>query len=241
MTFALRSLLVAAVLLIALPAVAIPVNYNLDIGDMVVQARRSDNNELVFSERLDLGAGSFMQWDSAAIAPGGGGSLTDFALVLAPGQGAFSTLLPYGPFSEVTVETGAITAGGAYSTNFSFPSGPNTFVTNGGTIDIDATYSACNAAGDVCTPGAVPATIVPTPNNMDARVTLGALGAITVVMDSVVMGNLSGAPFQETADLIITANIDFFGSQGDPIPEPGTGLLVGYGLVVLGAWRRRQS
>jgi hypothetical protein len=87
-------------------------------------------------------------------AAGGGGSLTNFSLVLAPGQGPFSTIEPYGPYDEITVETGTISPGGAYSTLLSSSIGPSSYLVNVGTIDIDATYSACNTMTLSCTTGA---------------------------------------------------------------------------------------
>ncbi len=234
----LRVLLSVAVLAIAAPALAAPVNYNYDSGNIQIQAFRTDTNALVFDETLDLAPTSFMVFDPVGTPTSFGlGTLDDFSLAIEPNQGPFSLVSPFGPFDMVTIETGTIAPAPGYSTLVSFPS-TNPYSITAGPIDIDATYGASNSGG---TPGpvtGVPADITGV-NNLTGTITLLA-GGVQLSLTGLTMGTVSGVPFEETADLSLTANLTFFGSEGPPIPEPATGVLLSLGLVGLAGHRRAR-
>lgn len=239
-----RSLVGLAVLLFALPAAAVPVTYGASgVSTITVQARQSSDNALVFDETLLLSTNSFVVWDAAGVPGfGGPGTMDDLLLDLVPNQGAFETLIPYGPFDMITIESATIspdlTAG--YGTIFTFPAGGTTSSIQVGSVDIDALYSASNSVSGA-TSGSTPADITGV-TNPSGTVTFLA-GTIQVEFSGIVMGTVDGTPFGEAGnDLLLTANIAFFGDANvTPTPEPSTGLLVALGLAGLGARRRGRT
>ncbi len=235
-----RGLLALAVLLFSLPAAAVPIVYGASgVSTITVQARQSSDSQLVFDETLALSTDSFITWDTnGAPQAGTGGTIDDLLLHVIPGQGPFSTLIPYGPFDEITIDSASIKPdlGVGYGTLFSF-GGPTAYSLQVGSVEIDAFYSASNSVTHA-TSGSVAADITGGTNPL-GTVTLGP-GSIQVEFTSIVMGTVDGTPFNEAGnDLLLTANIAFFGdSNVTPTPEPSTGLLVMLGLVGLAARRR---
>jgi len=239
-----RTALSAAVLLlVAASASAVPITYGYTAGSITVQARQSSDNALVFDETLALSSDSFLVWDAAGVPGfGGPGTVDDFLLRAEPGQGPFATLIPYGPFDMVTIDSADIIPdlGIGYDTLFTFPAGGSTFSIQVGSVDIDAFYTASNSGGGP-TSGSVPADITGV-TNMSGTVTFAA-GTIQLELGSIVMGTLDGTPFGEAGnDLNLTANITLFAdSNVVPTPEPGTGALVAMGLVGIAARKRSRN
>lgn len=238
-------LAVAALLFVAMPASAIPTTYGFQIGsgsNIVIQAHQAIGNQLVFNETLTLSTDSFVTWDSAGIPDAGfGGTLEDFLLRVDPGQGPFSTVIPYGPFDSITVETGSIApAAVGYTTLFTFPlGGGHQF--QAGPIEVNASYSATGPGG-ATTGGPVPAPITGV-NNLAGTINFPGPGEINIVLDGIAMGTVDGTPFGQAGnDLTLTATINFFGnSEVTPTPEPSTGLMVIFGLVAVAAQRRLKK
>lgn len=245
MVSVLRLLLAVAVLFISVPVLAVPITYGLTTGTITIQANQSSDQALIFNQTLDLNTNSFVTWDASGVpASGFGGTMDDFRLDIAPSGSAhpLEAGQTYGPFDMVTVLSGIITPDvlAGYTTLLTFPNGPGSFLYQVGAIDIEAFYSASHSVTGATTPGPVEADIMPDPNNMNGTITFNA-GIIQVVMDSVVMGTVDGTPFGEAGnDLILTANVNFFGDSGVvPTPEPSTAVLVALGLVGMGLSRHR--
>ena len=234
---------VAAVVLVSSTASAAPVTYGYTAGSITVQARQSTDNALVFDETLALSTDSFLVWDATGVPGfGGPGTVDNILLRAQPGQGPFSTLIPYGPFDEITIESARIfpdlVAG--YSTLFTFPAGGSTFSIQFGAVDIEAFYSASNSVTGASTPSPTEADITGI-TNPSGTVTFSA-GVIQLELGSIVMGTIDGTPFGEAGnDLNLTANITLFAdSTVVPTPEPSTSLLVGLGLIGMTAVRQRR-
>ncbi|MGH0031605.1 MAG: PEP-CTERM sorting domain-containing protein [Myxococcota bacterium] len=225
-------------LLLAAPALAAPVNYNFDSGNIQIQAFRTDTNALVFDETLDMAATSFMVFDPAGTPGFGAGTLDDFTISTVANQGPFSLVSPFGPYDMVTVETGNISPDAGYATVASIPIGGNAYSITVGPVLIDATYGASDSGGFAPPVTGQPANIIPG-STISGTITLLA-GGIQLSLTGLTMGTVDGAPFGETADLSLTANLTFFGSAGPPIPEPATGSLVALGLLGLAIRGRRQ-
>lgn len=232
-----HQLCAAAALLVALPAFSAPVTYGFESGFINVQAVRSDDQSLVFSETLPVN-GSTVVWDSTGIPTGFGiGTLDDF-LITVPAAGPFSLIQAYGSHDLVTVESVTISPSVGYGTLASIPlSGTQYSVTSGG-IDVAAYYSATDSQGIAAPVNNVQAVIVGT-NNFVGTVDL-LTGGLIIHVNNALMGTLPGAPFGETADLNITGDITWVGSVAAAVPEPSTGLLLGLGCAIL-AVRRRSS
>lgn len=239
----LRVLLLVGVLFVSIPAMAVPVTYGLTIGTITIQANQTSDNALIFNQTLSLSTNSFVVWDQFGVpAAGVGGTMEDFLLdVVSTGSPhPLESGQTYGPFDLITIESGVIQPDflAGFSTLLTFPSG-SSFLTQVGAIGIEAFYSASNSTTGDSTPGPVEADIA-TPNNMNGTITFTG-GSIQVVMDSIVMGTVDGTPFGEAGnDLILTANINFFGASNVvPTPEPSTAMLLALGLFGMAASRRR--
>lgn len=232
-----RFLLVAAFVFASVPATAAPITYGWTSGSIHVQARQSSDNALIVDETLQLGANSFINWDPTGTPTVFGvGTITDFLISLAPNQGLFDTLAPWGPWDQFNVETGDIFNGPSFQTTLSFGGSVNTLG-----IEIDATYSAFDSGGGFGSGPGQPANV----QGVDAFNTTMTFGAGTVQLSvaGVVMGYVDGTPFGEAGnDLILTANIAFFGdSNVVPAPEPSTGLLLAMGLMVMTVAKRSRA
>ena len=230
-------LLVTVVLFIAIPASASPVTYGFTAGSITVQARQSSDNALVFDETLSMSSDSFIVWDAAGVPGiGGPGTIDDVLLRTTSGQGPFSTLIPYGPFNEITVLSADITPdlGAGFSTLFAFPAGGSTFSVQFGSVQIDAFYDASIGGVPGSNSGST-AAIITGVTNPSGTVTFSA-GAIQLELGSIVMGTIDGTPFGEAGnDLNLTANITLFADANViPTPEPSTALMMALGLLGLG-------
>ena len=237
----LRMLLVAAVLSIAISASAAPIVYGYTAGSITVQARQSSDNALVFDETLALATSSFLTWDATGTPGfGGPGTVEDFLLEVEPNQGPFFTLIPYGPFDEITIDSGVIQPDllAGFSTLFTFPAGGSTFSVQFGAVEIDAFYTASNSVSGATSPST--AADITGVTNPSGTVTFSA-GTIQLELTSIVMGTVDGTPFGEAGnDLNLTANITLFADANViPTPEPATVMLMGFGMVGLYAVGRR--
>ena len=160
-------------------------------------------------------------------------------IVTETGQGPFALLQPFGDHDTVIVESVRIVPAAGWATTVSLPAGGGSFnPVSAGPLDVTAFYSATDSGGIAAPVMNVLAPIIDT-NTLTGSIDL-VTGELELHINSVLMGTLPGAPFGETADLEIDADITWFGSIGVPIPEPSTGLLVGLGLVAL-AGRRQGS
>ena len=186
------TIFVAGLLLISSSAGAVPVTYGYTAGSITVQARQSSDNALVFDETLALSTDSFVDWDAAGVPGfGGPGTIPDSLLRVEPNQGPFATLIPYGPFDQVTIVSGDVIPdfGAGYATLFTFPAGGSTFSYQVGTVDIDALYDASNSGGGPSSgPTAADITGI---TNMSGSVTFSA-GTIQLEVSGLVMGSLDG-------------------------------------------------
>ena len=236
--------LLAALLLLATPAYAVPVNYNLDTGNIQVQAFNTLTDALVFDETLTLSTDSFLVFDPVGTPTIFGlGTLDDFSFEIDPNQGPFTLGDPFGPYEQVTIEMASIEPGSGYAnliTTSLFD--PDIFDIQAGPLAFDARFGAVDLDGIAPTlTGEIP-DLVPN-SNLTGSVTLVGPGQVQVSSNTFTMATLDGAPFGETADLRLDVNIFFAGSQGPVIPEPATGSLMALGLIGIAMSRkvRRRS
>jgi hypothetical protein len=234
-----KLLLLTAVLLLTAPAFAAPVNYNLDTGNIQVQAFNTVTNALVFDETLTLSVNSFMVFDpTGSPTVFGTGTLDDFNFEIDPNQGPYTLSDPFGPYELITIESASITPGVGYQNliTTSFVA-PNIFDIQAGPLGFSAFFGATDTDGIAPTLTGQSANLIPNAN-LTGAVTLLGLNQIQVSSNTFTMAIVDGDPFGETADLRLDVNIFFAGSEGPVIPEPGTGSLMALGLAGLAISRR---
>jgi hypothetical protein len=234
-----KLLLLAAVLLLAAPAFAAPVNYNLDTGNIQVQAFNSVTNALVFDETLTLSTNSFLVFDPTGVPTVFGlGTLDDFSFEIDPNQGPYTLSDPFGPYENITIESASIAPGAGYANliTTSFVA-PNIYDIQAGPLGFSAFFGATD--DDLIAPplSGAPANLIPNAN-LTGSITLLGPSQIQVSSNTFTMATVDGDPFGETADLRLDVNIFFAGSEGAVIPEPGTGGLTALGLAGLAVMRR---
>jgi hypothetical protein len=216
----------AALVVFYLPsaASAVPVVYDVAGGTVVIS---------VYAGGVELGS---------AIATGLSGQLTidtanqslDALNITLPSNIALSLASPYGGYDEVTIESANLQDSVGYNSVL-LSSGPASFTVSGGPLAV------VGAWGATCCTGAPPtssATGVPIAYSVPSITAVLSESPI-LTMNSVTLNSLAGSGFGETTDLVVLANITV--NSVVAVPEPGTALLVGLGLVLVARIRPSRN
>jgi hypothetical protein len=227
-------------LLTSVPASAAPVTYGLSLGSVTMQARlQTPGNALVFDETMPLGTDSFITWDSAVVAAGGGGTLDNLLHSVVPVQGPFTPLVEWGSFDTLTFDSLELFPAAGYGMVFSFPLPAPSFQIIAEPVDLNIFYTetTSGSSGPSMDLGIV---LLPPPR-VSSTITFSD-GDQKVVMNSIVLGTLDGTPFGEVGnDLDFEFSFSFFGdSNVVPTPEPSTAVLLATGLAGVAARRRHR-
>ena len=217
-----RLLLGLSLLVAAGSAEATPTTYYFSSGSAHITATAGAS--LIVSETIALD-GAWVTFDSAIP------EVIGFSIT-APQSAPISMLTPYGGFDTFVVESATVTPGTSYSNFAIAPTGPNTWGFLVGPVDVAGIYSASHTSG---TPAPVSNAAVPFTGMSFLN---GSINTDTLTFEllGVTLVELNGAILGETEDLIVKADITWSGT----VPEPGTGILLGSGLIAL-AVRRRST
>jgi hypothetical protein len=221
-----RILLVSLLALgLASPAIAASINYSFTSGSATVTANRTSDQSVVVAPTVVPLDGVFVEFDAAGL------MLVDFAIT-APMTGSISMVQAWGGFDTFVIESASITPGGGYSSLFVSMIGPTTYSFLAGPVDVNGVYSAFNSGG----PPPLPVSNVPVPF-VGSSFLNGTIDTDTMVLEllGITLASIPGAAFGETDDLDVKADITWSGA----VPEPGTAMMLGMGLMLLSAQRRK--
>lgn len=221
---------VGLLVLLALPASAIPATFNFVSGYAVVTAEKAVSLQQIVAPTLLALDGTYVTFDTAPI------DLTDFEFTL-PQSAVINMTNPYGGYDSFRVESASLQPGTPYSTLNGQMTGPNTFTFVAGFIDINGVYSAWDNNPALPNPPPTLNAAVPFQDNSFVSGTVDTV-SLTLEMTGITFAVLPGFFFGESEDLRVKGDIFFFGLN--PIPEPSTGALVGLGLAGL-VLRRRSA
>jgi hypothetical protein len=135
----------------------------------------------------------------------------------------------YGGFDQIVIESVELSPGTGYATTAASGSYP-IFDVDVGPVDIDAFYAASFSGG----PPPAPVSGQPISSTASTLSATVLTDTMQLLMDGITLFTLDGADFGETEDLVVKADIEWFGT----VPEPGTASLLGLGLAALAAGRR---
>lgn len=175
----------------------------------------------------------------STVSPGLSGSLTldsaaqtmdSLNLVLDPNI-SLSLSSSYGGYNEITIEEASLTSDVGFGAIMPPSSGSSSYTVFVGPLTVNGAWGATDTSGTNPPASGVPITY-PVPA-LSAVVNTSPLVSIV----GVTLNALDGATYGEASDLTVLAN--FSVNSVVLIPEPGTALLVGSGLLILAARRRR--
>ena len=176
-----------------------------------------------------------------AFSPGLSGTLTldpvaqtmdSLNLILDPNI-ALTLSTPYGGYDQINIETASLTSNVGFGAILPPSTGGSSYTVFVGPLTVDGSWGATDSSGTNPVASGVPISY-PVPS-LSAVVNTAPLVSIV----GVTLNALDGATYGEASDLTVLAN--FAVNNVVVIPEPGTALLVGSGLLILAARRRRLS
>jgi hypothetical protein len=216
--------------LVANPASALTQTYFFTGGHAIISAVRKDpvtgavGATVVAETQVPLN-GVFVTFDDVNI------DIVDFSITI-PQTGLLSMVPPgYDGFDQFVIESASLAPAPTFSTLFGQDLGGGQFSFLAGPVDIDGVYSASDSTNVKPAVSNLPAPFTDT-SNINGSINIGT-GQFSLI--GVTLTTLPGTSFAgETDDLQVKGDIFFTGV----VPEPGTGALLGLGLVGLAGWRR---
>ena len=169
--------------------------------------------------------GVFVEFDSA-----GAGSLDDFLITLGP-TATLALDTAYGGFDQVVIESADVSPGIGFTNLFNQNLGGGLYSVLASPLDTNGVYSASDSTLTNPPVNNVPVPFTDTSSiNGSVNIVMGTLELTGITLTSLPAGLFPG----ESDDLVVKADLAFTGV----VPEPGTGLLVGLGLIAIATRRR---
>ncbi len=156
-------------------------------------------------------------------------SLDSLDLSLDPNIG-LTLSAPYGGYNLITIESASLTGDVGFAPLGTPVVNPSSYSAAAGPLTVNGFWSATDSGGiNPPAPSTAIAYAVPV-------VTAVVNTSPFVSISGVTINSLSGVTFGEASDLTVLAS--FVVTSVTVIPEPGTALLAGFGLVLMAASRR---
>lgn len=206
-----------AALLVSGTAQAVPVVHDIVSGFVNISVKL-DGATIGYAPGVSL-IGNTVTVDTAAL------EITGISVALEETTILLST--PFGGYDNITIETAVLTSDLGFATLVSFGT-PDLFTAVASPLTVNGTWGATDSTGT-------------NPDTSGNPIVFPVVSVTAVVnqspfvqMDSVTINSVDGTPFGEVGrHLTVVADYHIL------TPEPGTGALLGLGLVALG-WRRRS-
>ena len=144
---------------------------------------------------------------------------------------ALSLSAPYGGYDEITIETSSLTSDVGFGALGSPSLGSSSYTVLVGPLTVNGSWGATDSSGTNPPQSGIPISY-PVPSLTAVIDSFPLLSIVGVTLNS-----LDGTSYGEASDLTVLAS--FTVNSLVVIPEPGPAMLLGLGLVVLAASRRR--
>lgn len=212
-------------LLLAGPAIAAPITFNFTSGEATVTGTTDPGGVVLLPTTTVPMDGDFVTFDAVTA------DLVDLNLTI-PTTMIIALTAQYGGYDEFRIESAMITAGTGFNTVIGNDLGGGFFSFIATGLDIDGIYSAFDST--TTNPDLLN---LPFPftdsSNISGTININT-GELT--MSGITLAVVPGGLFSEPDDLSIKVDIAYQGI----VPEPGTAVLLGLGLVGLASSRRRN-
>ena len=214
------SLGVLFLLCLPLSASAAPILYSVTGGSVQITVMVGAS---IVGQTTSPGLSGTLTLDSVAH------SLDSLDLSLDPNIG-LALSAAYGGYDSIVIESASLTGDVGFAPIGAPTVNPSSYVASAGSLTVDGFWSATDSGGiNPAAPSTAIAYGVP--------IVTAVVNTIPIVsISGVTLNSLSGAAFGEASDLTVLAS--FAVTSVTVIPEPGTALLAGFGLVLMAASRR---
>ena len=142
---------------------------------------------------------------------------------------------PYGGYDQITINSASLNSDIGFGALAPALQIGSAYQSLAGSLNVQGSWSATDSFG-------VNPAETGVPINFAVQSVTSVVDAsfFTVTINQVTLNTLAGASFGEPENLTVYASYLLSTSTLPPIPEPGTALLTGFGLVLMAASRRYQ-